>query len=85
MGLRKGMWVTFQGHVGIYIPVNEKVVLSGGMTEITTHEFHLVNDAGETVTVLRALTTDGMEQAGYDDIPEPRRPSADVAARLGYK
>jgi hypothetical protein len=72
MILRKGMWVTVKGRVGILAGI-----------AATSGEVHYVDDKGVTVeradVSLRALT-----QAAYDDIPEARRPDEATAKRLRY-
>lgn len=47
-------------------------------------EFHAVDEAGETVSV-NTVAPDELRQATWLEIPERRRPSAAVAAGLGYE
>ena len=72
MLLRKGMWVIFERRIGILVAFDQ-----------AAGEVHLVNAAGETVEVVPARLGE-LEQAGYADIPKPRRPPKAFAAHLGY-
>ena len=86
MVIRKGMWVSFKGRVGI-------LLISGAGLEI-----HIVDQAGLTVEIikgmpaptgknpkaLRGLTVADFTRAAYNDIPEPRRPTEAIAKALGY-
>jgi hypothetical protein len=76
MILRKGMWVTYTNnnakHTGIVTDFNWEAVA-----------VDQVDDKGLTVGSLR-LPASAIEQAKRVEIPEPRRPSAEAGARLGY-
>jgi hypothetical protein len=71
--LRKGMWVRYQDTTGII-----------ARFEGTNAEVHFVHP--ETgLTIARSMVPSGyLTQAGYDQIPEPRRPDPDRAAGFGY-
>ena len=70
--IRKGMWVRHGTRVGIAAEVGE-----------TEAQFHEVDANGETVRVdvvfLSAIT-----QAAFDDIPDARKPTEEMARSLGY-
>jgi hypothetical protein len=78
--LRRGMWVLYNGQISIidgFEPDNIVTihkVLPDGTSEIgptgRTVEYHVL---GDTLTL-----------ASYADIPEPRRPEPDHAAKFGY-
>jgi hypothetical protein len=70
--LRQGMWVRFNDKIGILDKIQ-----NGGC------EVHLTNDAGETEFVVLAGANQ-LQQATLNDIPEPRRPSPEFGASLGY-
>lgn len=72
--LRKGMWVRYEGRTGI---------LTRAFND-ATGEVHIVNDQGETILIEPHVTLLALAQASYEDIPEPRRPSEDVARKGGY-
>lgn len=67
---RTGMWVMVNGAAGILHKLNPV-------------EVHLVNPAGETVSVLFTELS-ALRQANWLEIPEPRRPSIERAKELGY-
>jgi hypothetical protein len=74
---RKGMWVMAKAkdgteHIGILNSVDR-----------VFGEVHLVQDNGETNTVVVFALTD-VRQAKVEEIPESRRPAPELAARLGY-
>lgn len=72
MRLRKGMWVRLADRIGIIANLGADGA-----------EVHLVDAEGVTETVVMIVES-SIAQAAYDDIPAARRPSADVAAALGY-
>ncbi len=69
--IRKGMWAVSSGMIGIVVELGDTV------------EFHEVISTGETKEV-HYLPYGAIAQAPYLDIPESRRPSEDVARKLGY-
>ena len=71
--LRKGMWVLYQGKVGI---------LAARFHD--EGEVHLVDKEGMTIAVLPLVPLSSCAQASYDDIPEARRPQPGLARALGY-
>ena len=70
--IRKGMWVMLAGRVGIVANLSNPDA-----------EVHLVDSDGITETVV-IVTQSSIAQAAFDDIPAARRPTADVAQKLGY-
>lgn len=75
--IRNGMWARDpDGIIGIATEMN---------FQTQTCEFHVVDENGETYTVVPGVGLATLQQADLADIPEPRRPSADVGARLGYR
>lgn len=87
--LRRGMWVKDEGgRVGIYLPEKARLNTGNGeVVEIAVHEFHWCSASGETIAVLRMFSAEGLTQADYADIPEPRRSglTRQQFARLGYR
>ena len=72
---RVGMWVKVvsTGKIGIYVTALDGV----------TAEVHLVDETGQTVTIIQASNSD-LVQATFMEIPEPRRPDIAIARPLGY-
>lgn len=70
--LRKGMWVRYADRVGIIADLRDPDA-----------ELHLTNAEGVTETVV-IVSQSSIAQAAFDDIPAPRRPTADMAQKLGY-
>jgi hypothetical protein len=70
---RAGMWVAdAAGRVGI-------CYLNARTSE---REVHLVDENGETIAII-AWSKD-WNQATHAQIPEPRRPSIEIALKYGY-
>ncbi len=76
--LRKGMWVKdAEGRVGLAASFQ----ISGGDWVV---EVHYTDDQGFNIDYdVKRLNE--LVQAGWKDIPGPRRPSKRNAARMGYK
>lgn len=70
--IRKGMWVRLGDRIGI--------VAAKSSVEA---DVHLVDGEGVTETVV-VVALSSISQAAFDDIPAVRRPTADVAEKLGY-
>jgi len=87
MALRKGMWIVSAGKVGILNALGPRaaniakgeLALAAGQGEV-----HLVDDKGDTATILPAVPLSSLAQAAFDDIPAPRRPTEEVGRALGY-
>lgn len=77
--LRKGMWVRTADGIGILnnISVSPEHLWSVG-------EIHYTNSDGETILIQPNVALSGVAQAAFDDIPEPRRPTPERGAGLGY-
>lgn len=83
--LRKGMWATHAGSVGIIaaigpqaaLPLQAKAIPAGYL------DFHVVDEKGETVAEV-VVDCRAVAQAPYLAIPEARRPSEAVARTYGY-
>jgi len=60
--LRRGMWVTVEGRVGILVT-----------TGFQQCEVHFTNEAGETAEI-RQVRTPRLRPATLDEIPVSRRP-----------
>lgn len=71
--IRKGMWVKYKNKLGIV-----------AAKDLTAAELHLVDEHGATKFVIPRVAIESLKQAKYSDIPEPRRPTAEHARRLGY-
>lgn len=70
---RRGMWVVVRNHIGIiwdFLPTGELQV-------------HLVDSMGVTVEIQTAQA-DEIRQARLPEIPKPRRPNVEIAAKFGY-
>lgn len=74
MSIRKGMWVKYKGKIGIVNAIDDAAA-----------ELHLVDEQGLTKLVIPRVVIESLKQAKYSDIPEPRRPTAEHARRLGYE
>jgi hypothetical protein len=72
--LRKGMWVLYEGRVGILVKFNSEL----------DAEVHLVNENGTTAMALPSVSLADLTQAAFNNIPEERRPDEATARRLGY-
>lgn len=81
--VRKGMWVRYNGKVGI-AHVGEVREKDGGVRMV--EEFHQVNAKGATDLVVVAPFSE-MTQARFTDIPKTRAGKLDAATakrRFGY-
>lgn len=83
MILRKGMWVSYKGKVGILIPEGRQLTIhlvdaKGATTELVARTMD------EAVGKPRNLEPGDFTQAAFNDIPAPRRPSPEAARGLGY-
>lgn len=88
-GLRRGMWVIYGTQVGILVGLDgsgqAKVqIVEGDGTNAMTLE----QRPDRTQHLVPLIITTGAEhvkQARHEQIPAPRRPPEDLAARFGYK
>lgn len=88
---RVGAWgVDEEGRVGILTAVDMTVPIDPehpelGKKKIRVPEFHVTDERGDTALVV-PRSYEGLRQAGFDEIPEPRRAhlSADDGERMGY-
>lgn len=65
------MWVMTSKGVGIIVGIQDELFV------------HLVNSKGETIAQ-ELFPFSETRQANVNEIPEPRRPTREVAERLGY-
>lgn len=70
--VRPGMWVKVGERVGIVAELQEAAAV-----------VHIVDEKGETVQH-QFVAYGAIVQAGLEDIPAPRRPSEEIAAKFGY-
>lgn len=80
--IKNGMWVISVVNGTKRVGIINDIGLSGP----DSCRLNLVNDDGETTARLAGESLEGLEQAKYDDIPEPRRGglSREHFAALGY-
>lgn len=93
--IRRGMWVVTDNKVGIvaqefviYKRLIDPAEPALGSEELRVNDeavVHLVDGKGETIGQVGPLKHGELRQAKLSEIPEPRRPDAQVAARLGYE
>lgn len=73
---RRGMWVKdAKGRVAILNSFDLKAAAG---------EVHVVDAQGQT-TAIEVVPLTALRQAGFKDIPQPRRPTKERGALLGYK
>jgi hypothetical protein len=79
---RKGQWVNYKGRIAIHLETRPKLTILGEFLGWTS-EVHLVKVDGTTDEI---VFTDpaNLIPAAVRDIPESRRPTPVVAAKLGY-
>ena len=83
-GLRQGMWVMHGNKIGILNGRKVQTNPEDG-AEVELAEVHYVdNISGETLTAV-FVPYEELTQAGFDDIPQGRKPEKQKAARMGYK
>lgn len=88
MELRKGMWIVWNGRVGIYTTAKKTIEATAEKPEstITVSEFHATDELGRTTVILPFAQEPGDElrQAKYDELPAARRGDRESMAVLGY-
>lgn len=80
-GLRtatKNKWCVYEERVGILVPPNKT------KDPAALPEFHVTNEVGETTLVVANPNLNKVRLATLKEIPEPRRPTRERGARLGY-
>ena len=85
MIIRKGMWATNQGRVGIIAGIGPQQAIPKRQIAIPAGYVHfdVVGQDGVT-TSTELVDIRAVAQASYMDIPETRRPSEQFATNLGY-
>ena len=73
LSLRRGMWVTTPSGIGICTGVYKGFI-----------EVQLTDPAGANLGPKQNFETGKVGQAKHMQIPQPRRPSAEVAKAMGY-
>ena len=74
--LRQGMWVIYNGRIGIVTDFNS----STGAVNVMLVD----KDKGENLTAVVVKNVAELRQAKYLEIPKLRRPSRQRGASLGY-
>lgn len=78
--LRRGMWVTCRGAVGIL----HEVAPQSSLVADVMGEVHLVDSLGLTIEKI-IVPLNSLNQAAWDQIPEPRRPTREAGLMRGYR
>lgn len=83
--IRKGMWATSGGVVGIVAGIGPQQAIANRQKAIPAGmvDFHVTDALGNTAKE-QFVDIRSISQAAYLDIPEARRPDEATARQLGY-